>query len=57
MERKKYLIESIRGLGIGLTVAGVVASVFQNNPVGYLISLFGLFLISYGLILIDEERE
>ncbi|HIP42840.1 MAG TPA: hypothetical protein EYG91_02825 [Aquifex aeolicus] len=53
--KEKNLIESIRDLGIGLTVAGVVASVFQNNPVGYLISLFGLFLISYGLIY--EEKE
>ena len=55
MDKEKYLIESIRGLGIGLTVAGVIASAIQENPKGFLISIFGLFLISLGFILIKGE--
>ncbi len=57
MDKERYLIESIRGLGIGLTVAGVVASAIQNNPKGLLISVFGLALISLGFILIKGEQK
>ncbi len=54
-DREKYLIESIRGLGIGLTVAGVVASLIQEEPTGYFITIFGLGLITYGFALVEEE--
>lgn len=54
-EKEKYLVEAIRGLGIGLTVAGVVASLIQKEPMGYFITIFGLGLITYGLIFISKE--
>ena len=54
-EKERYLIETIRGLGVGLTVAGVIASLIQKEGVGYLITFFGLGLITYGLILINKE--
>jgi len=45
MEKEKYLIETLRGLGIGLVVAGVVSNLIQNNPDGISLIFFGLFLI------------
>jgi len=56
MEKERYLLETIRNVGVGLTVAGIVGLLFNQTSLsnGVIAILYGCTSIIVGLILIEE---
>ncbi len=56
MTKEKYLLETIRNVGVGLIVAGIVGLMFNQIPSvsGALTIAYGCISIIIGLILIRE---
>ena len=59
MNKEKYLVETIRSMGVGLIVAGitVLSSVQMSTLNGLTVLIYGCIFVILGLVLIDNDTD